>query len=176
MVGEIRDLETGSIAIKAALTGHLVLSTIHTNDAPSTINRLIDMGLQPFLVASAINLIQAQRLIRRICKKCKAPHQYPRQLLADAGFTDQEIAETQFHLGKGCDDCRQTGYRGRVGLYEVMPMSAVLKKMVTDGASTAEVRAQALREGMITLRQHGLQKMKQGLTTLEEVLRETSLQ
>jgi len=176
MVGEIRDTETGSIAIKAALTGHLVLSTIHTNDAPSTINRLIDMGLQPFLVASATNLIQAQRLVRRICKKCRAPHQYPKHLLVEAGFSEQDIAETQFYLGKGCEECRQTGYRGRVGLYEVMPMSQALKKMVTDGASNAEIRAQALREGMVTLRRHGLEKMRQGHTTLEEVLRETSFQ
>jgi type IV pilus assembly protein PilB len=174
MVGEIRDTETGSIAIKAALTGHLVLSTIHTNDAPSTINRMIDMGLQPFLVASATNLIQAQRLVRRICAKCRQEHEYPRHLLLEAGLGEAELAESKFYLGKGCDDCRQTGYRGRVGLYEVMPLSPTLKKMVTDEASAAEIKQQALREGMVTLRRDGLEKMKRGLTTLEEVLRETS--
>ncbi|MFN2431211.1 MAG: type IV-A pilus assembly ATPase PilB [Gemmatimonadota bacterium] len=174
MVGEIRDTETGSIAIKAALTGHLVLSTIHTNDAPSTINRLIDMGLQPFLVASATNLIQAQRLVRRVCKRCKEPHQYPRNLLVEAGFSDADIEQTVFYTGKGCEECRQTGYRGRVGLYEVMPLSATLKKMVTNEASSAEIKDQALREGLVTLRRDGLEKMKRGLTTLEEVLRETS--
>ncbi len=174
MVGEIRDTETGSIAIKAALTGHLVLSTIHTNDAPSTINRMIDMGLQPFLVASATNLIQAQRLVRRICKKCRQEHQYPQHLLLEAGLAEVEIAESKFFLGKGCEECRHTGYRGRVGLYEVMPLSPTLKKMVTDDASAAEIKQQALREGMVTLRRDGLEKMKRGLTTLEEVLRETS--
>jgi type IV pilus assembly protein PilB len=174
MVGEIRDTETGSIAIKAALTGHLVLSTIHTNDAPSTINRMIDMGLQPFLVASATNLIQAQRLVRRICKKCRQEHVYPKHLLLEAGLGEAELAESKFYLGKGCEECRQTGYRGRVGLYEVMPLSPTLKKMVTDDASAAEIKQQALREGMVTLRRDGLEKMKRGLTSLEEVLRETS--
>ncbi len=174
MVGEIRDTETGSIAIKAALTGHLVLSTIHTNDAPSTINRMIDMGLQPFLVASATNLIQAQRLVRRICQKCKGEHKYARHLMLEAGFSEQELAATTFFMGKGCEECRQTGYKGRLGLYEVMPLSPTLKKMVTDEASAAEIKQQALREGMLTLRRDGLEKMKRGLTTLEEVLRETS--
>jgi type IV pilus assembly protein PilB len=174
MVGEIRDTETGSIAIKAALTGHLVLSTIHTNDAPSTINRLIDMGLQPFLVASATNLIQAQRLVRRVCGRCKEPHQYPRHLLLEAGFSEKEIEETTFFAGAGCEECRQTGYRGRVGLYEVMPLSSTLKRMVTNEASSAEIKEQALKEGMLTLRRDGLEKMKRGLTTLEEVLRETT--
>jgi type IV pilus assembly protein PilB len=174
MVGEIRDTETGSIAIKAALTGHLVLSTIHTNDAPSTINRMIDMGLQPFLVASATNLIQAQRLVRRICQKCKEPHQYSKPLLLEAGLTEQDVASNVFYSGKGCEECRHTGYRGRVGLYEVMPLSSALKKMVTDGASAADIKAQALREGLVTLRRDGLEKIKRGLTTLEEVLRETS--
>jgi type IV pilus assembly protein PilB len=174
MVGEIRDAETGSIAIKAALTGHLVLSTIHTNDAPSTINRMIDMGLQPFLVASATNLIQAQRLVRRICQKCKGEHKYARHLMLEAGFSEQELASTTFFMGKGCEECRQTGYKGRLGLYEVMPLSPTLKKMVTDEVSAAEIKQQALREGMVTLRRDGLEKMKRGLTTLEEVLRETS--
>lgn len=174
MVGEIRDAETGSIAIKAALTGHLVLSTIHTNDAPSTINRMIDMGLQPFLVASATNLIQAQRLVRRVCSRCKARHQYPPHLLLEAGLSEEEVEEGQFSIGRGCDECRETGYRGRVGLYEVMPLSTTLKKLVTDEASTAEIRDRALQDGLVTLRRDGLNKMKRGLTTLEEVLRETT--
>ncbi|MBA2565323.1 MAG: type IV-A pilus assembly ATPase PilB [Gemmatimonadetes bacterium] len=174
MVGEIRDTETGSIAIKAALTGHLVLSTIHTNDAPSTINRLIDMGLQPFLVASATNLIQAQRLVRRICQRCKEPHQYQRNLLQEAGLSEREIEESTFFLGRGCEECRNTGYRGRVGLYEVMPLSPTLKKMVTNDASSAEIKEQALAEGLITLRRDGIEKMRRGVTSLEEVLRETS--
>jgi type IV pilus assembly protein PilB len=176
MVGEIRDTETGSIAIKAALTGHLVLSTIHTNDAPSTINRMIDMGLQPFLVASATNLIQAQRLVRRICKRCKEPHAYPAPLLREAGFSEEDIETTTFYSGRGCEECRNTGYRGRVGLYEVMPLSTTLKKMVTNQASAAELLEQALAEGMVTLRRDGLDKMRRGVTTLEEVLRETTFQ
>jgi type IV pilus assembly protein PilB len=175
MVGEIRDTETGSIAIKAALTGHLVLSTIHTNDAPSTINRMIDMGLQPFLVASATNLIQAQRLVRRVCQRCKEPHQYPRHLLLEAGLSEEDLQETVLYTGRGCEECRRTGYRGRVGLYEVMPLTTTLKKMVTDEASAAEIKAQALREGLVTLRRDGIEKMKRGLTSLEEVLRETSV-
>ena len=174
MVGEIRDAETGSIAIKAALTGHLVLSTIHTNDAPSTINRMIDMGLQPFLVASATNLIQAQRLVRRICQRCKQPERYPKHLLIEAGLTETEASEGVFYTGRGCEECRQTGYRGRLGLYEVMPLSSTLKKMITEGASAAEINQQALREGLVTLRRDGLDKMKRGLTSLEEVLRETT--
>jgi type IV pilus assembly protein PilB len=174
MVGEIRDAETGSIAIKAALTGHLVLSTIHTNDAPSTVNRMIDMGLQPFLVASAMNCIVAQRLVRRVCDDCKKPKRYPREALEEAGFQGEDL-EREYLEGVGCPVCDDTGYRGRVGLYEVMAMTSATRRLITNHASTAEIRDQALADGMLTLRDDGLRKMRNGVTTLDEVLRETSL-
>jgi type IV pilus assembly protein PilB len=174
MVGEIRDLETGSIAIKAALTGHLVLSTLHTNDAPSTITRMIDMGIEPFNVASAVNLITAQRLLRRICGNCKESTTYPEEFLRGAGLTDQEIDEASFFKGAGCETCGGTGYKGRAGLYEVMAMSPALRRMVLQGASTADLQKQAIEEGMLTLRMDGLLKMRKGVTTLEEVIKETA--
>ncbi|HUP18655.1 MAG TPA: type IV-A pilus assembly ATPase PilB [Gemmatimonadota bacterium] len=174
MVGEIRDLDTGSIAIKAALTGHLVLSTIHTNDAPSTINRMVDMGLQPFLVASALNCIVAQRLVRRICSACKSPHRYPPEILSNAGIEGDD-ADAPYFEGKGCVECDDSGYRGRVGLYEVMPISAELRRLVTNNASVEDLRNQAIDDGMITLRKDGILKMQAGVTTLDEILRETSL-
>jgi len=172
MVGEIRDLETGSIAVKAALTGHLVLSTLHTNDAPATINRMIDMGIEPFLVASSTNLIAAQRLVRRICKNCKEPEDLSPEALADIGLP----ADAQPMHGKGCDQCGGSGYKGRQGLYEVMPITPSLRELILDRASTAEIRKQAVSEGMLTLRADGLEKIKKGLTTIEEVLRETTVQ
>ncbi|MFN2420031.1 MAG: type IV-A pilus assembly ATPase PilB [Gemmatimonadota bacterium] len=174
MVGEIRDLDTGSIAIKAALTGHLVLSTIHTNDAPSTINRMIDMGLQPFLVASAMNCIVAQRLVRRICEECKQPKQYVQEVLEEAGIKGEEL-DREYAEGRGCTACDNTGYRGRIGLYEVMPIYAATRRLINSHASTAEIRDQALADGMITLRDDGVRKMRMNVTTLDEVLRETSL-
>jgi type IV pilus assembly protein PilB len=174
MVGEIRDIETGSIAIKAALTGHLVLSTLHTNDAPSTITRMVDMGIEPFNVASAVNLITAQRLVRRICSKCKEPATYPTEYLRAAGLSDQEIAESTFYRGKGCDVCGGSGYKGRQGLYEVMAMSPTLRRMILQGGSTAELRDQAIADGMLTLRMDGMLKIKRGITTLEEVIKETA--
>jgi type IV pilus assembly protein PilB len=174
MVGEIRDLETGSIAIKAALTGHLVLSTIHTNDAPSTISRMIDMGLQPFLVASAMNCIIAQRLVRRVCDDCKQLKKYPRGALEEAGFEGEDL-DREFFEGRGCPACDDTGYRGRIGLYEVMPITSTMRRLVTNHASTAELKEQASADGMISLRADGLRKMRAGITTLDEVLRETSL-
>jgi type IV pilus assembly protein PilB len=173
MVGEIRDLETGSIAIKAALTGHLVLSTIHTNDAPSTVNRMVDMGLQPFLVASALNAIVAQRLVRRICDECKHPRQYSREVLIEAGLSGNDLDSIYFD-GEGCSACDDSGYRGRVGLYEVMPITAGQRQLITNHATTTEIRDQAIADGMLTLRQDGLTKMRAGVTTLDEVLRETS--
>ncbi len=173
MVGEIRDVETGSIAIKAALTGHLVLSTIHTNDAPSTVNRMIDMGLQPFLVASALNCIVAQRLVRRICKDCKRERTYQPEVLLEAGLPEEELDHV-FYEGEGCSSCDDTGYKGRLGLYEVMPISKSMKRLITNHAGTAEILEQALEDGMITLRRDGFEKMKRGITTLDEVLRETS--
>jgi len=172
MVGEIRDLETGSIAVKAALTGHLVLSTLHTNDAPATINRMIDMGLEPFLVASSTNLIMAQRLVRRICKHCKVEEDVPPEALTDIGLAPG----TTVYRGKGCDKCSGNGYAGRQGLYEVMPITSALRELILDRASTSEIRKKAREEGMLTLREDGLKKIQRGITTIEEVLRETTVQ
>lgn len=172
MVGEIRDLETGSIAVKAALTGHLVLSTLHTNDAPATVNRMIDMGIEPFLVASSTNLIMAQRLVRRVCKNCKEVEPVSSEVLADIGLAPS----TQPMHGKGCDQCGGTGYAGRQGLYEVMPITPALRELILDRASTGEIRKQAVKEGMVTLRDDGLIKVQKGITTIEEVLRETTVQ
>ena len=170
MVGEIRDLETGGIAVKAALTGHLVLSTLHTNDAPSTINRMIDMGIEPFLVATSTNIIMAQRLVRRICKTCKEVAEIPPEALINIGAP----ADMTVYHGRGCDECGGTGYRGRQGLYEVLPVTANIRELVLDRASTAEIRDAAVEEGMLTLRMDGIRNMGRGTTTLEEVLRETA--
>ena len=174
MVGEIRDIETGGIAIKAALTGHLVLSTLHTNDAPSTITRMIDMGLAAFNVASAVNLIVAQRLIRRICSDCKEEHTYSSEELAGLGMTDEEIAGITFYKGAGCNTCGGTGYKGRAGLYEVMALSPALRRLILKAASTAEIQDTAVEEGMLTLRMDGIVKIRNGVTTLEEVVKETA--
>jgi type IV pilus assembly protein PilB len=173
LVGEIRDFETAEIAVKAALTGHLVLSTLHTNDAPSTVNRLMNMGIEPFLVASSVNLICAQRLVRRICAKCKEEHPMPPAALVQAGYTPEEAEEVTPMRGKGCDKCNKTGYKGRVGLYEVMEVTDELRELVLVGASALELRRKAIDDGMITLRQSGLLKVRDGLTTIEEVARET---
>ncbi|HSJ16392.1 MAG TPA: type IV-A pilus assembly ATPase PilB [Longimicrobiales bacterium] len=173
MVGEIRDIETGGIAIKASLTGHLVLSTLHTNDAPSTITRLIDMGLEPFNVAAALNCVTAQRLVRRICTNCKAPTQYQEDVLDACSVAGEDRALT-FYKGAGCDRCSGTGYKGRAGLYEVMAMSPELRRMIMHGASADELRTQGLAEGMLTLRMDGMKKVAKGVTTLEEVVKETA--
>jgi len=173
LVGEIRDFETAEIAVKAALTGHLVLSTLHTNDAPSTINRLMNMGIEPFLVASSVNLICAQRLVRRICASCKIEHPTPAQALVQAGFSADDAKHVVPKKGKGCEKCNNTGYKGRVGLYEVMDISDELRELVLVGASGLELRRKAIEEGMLTLRMSGLRKVKDGLTTIEEVARET---
>jgi type IV pilus assembly protein PilB len=174
MVGEVRDLETAGIAVKAALTGHLVLSTLHTNDAPSTINRLIDMGVEPFLVSSSVRLILAQRLIRRICSRCAAPVEPHPEALAELGVTEEWAKGVAFKRGKGCDSCNQSGYSGRQGLFEVMPISPALGRMILDRRSADEIREKAVEEGMLTLRQDGIRKVQKGITTIEEVLRETS--
>jgi type IV pilus assembly protein PilB len=174
MVGEIRDLETGSIAIKASLTGHLVLSTLHTNDAPSTVTRMIDMGIEPFNVASAVNIIVAQRLVRRICAGCKEEQKYSDDELHSLGVAPAEGEKLTFYRGPGCDACNGTGYKGRQGLYEVMAMSSPLRRMVLRGASTEELREQAVKEGMLTLRMDGMLKVRRGITTLEEVAKETA--
>ena len=175
LVGEIRDFETAEIAVKAALTGHLVLSTLHTNDAPSTISRLMNMGIEPFLVATSVNLICAQRLVRRICVQCKEPLQIQASALTEAGFTPDEASKTVVQHGKGCATCNNTGYKGRVGLYEVMEISDDLRELILVGASALEIKKKALEMGMITLRRSGLQKVATGQTTMEEVLRETVL-
>jgi type IV pilus assembly protein PilB len=175
LVGEIRDFETAEIAVKAALTGHLVLSTLHTNDAPSTISRLMNMGIEPFLVATSVNLICAQRLVRRICSNCKEPLELPEQALLDAGFRPDEVKKTTVYQGKGCSNCNKNGYKGRVGLYEVMEVTDELRELILVGASALELKKKALDLGMITLRRSGLIKAAAGQTTLEEVLRETVL-
>jgi type IV pilus assembly protein PilB len=175
LVGEIRDFETAEIAVKAALTGHLVLSTLHTNDAPSTISRLMNMGIEPFLVATSVNLICAQRLVRRICVQCKEPLQLQAEALTEAGYSPEEAAKITVQHGKGCATCNNTGYKGRVGLYEVMEINDELRELVLVGASALELKKKAMEQGMITLRRSGLQKVASGLTTMEEVLRETVL-
>ncbi|HJU94270.1 MAG TPA: type IV-A pilus assembly ATPase PilB [Pyrinomonadaceae bacterium] len=173
LVGEIRDFETAEIAIKAALTGHLVLSTLHTNDAPSTISRLMNMGIEPFLVATSVNLIQAQRLIRRICKDCKQEHQTPPEALIEVGFSPEEAKTIKTYKGKGCSTCNNTGYKGRIGLYEVMEITDEIRELILIGASALELRKKAIEDGMISLRESGLYKIRSGVTTPEEVVRET---
>jgi type IV pilus assembly protein PilB len=173
LVGEIRDFETAEIAVKAALTGHLVLSTLHTNDAPSTINRLMNMGIEPFLVASSLNLVCAQRLVRRICANCKVDDPLPPQALVNVGFAPELAERVVPKKGKGCEKCNRTGYKGRVGLYEVMDITDELRELILVGASALELRRKAIEEGMITLRGSGLRKIADGVTTIEEVVRET---
>jgi type IV pilus assembly protein PilB len=173
LVGEIRDFETAEIGVKAALTGHMVLSTLHTNDAPSTVSRLMNMGIEPFLVATSVNLIQAQRLIRRICKNCKVEVQLPPEALIDVGFAPSEVGSVPMYKGRGCQTCNGTGYKGRVGLYEVMEIGDDMRELILVGASALELRKKAIDEGMLTLRMSGIEKIRQGVTTIEEVVRET---
>jgi type IV pilus assembly protein PilB len=173
LVGEIRDFETAEIAIKAALTGHLVLSTLHTNDAPSTISRLMNMGIEPFLVATSVNLIQAQRLIRRVCKDCKVEQPTPPEALMEIGFKAEESHQLKTFKGRGCQTCNGTGYKGRVGLYEVMEVTDEIRELILIGASSLELRKRAIDDGMLTLRESGLHKIRNGITTIEEVVRET---
>jgi type IV pilus assembly protein PilB len=175
LVGEIRDSETAQIAVKASLTGHLVLSTLHTNDAPSAITRLADIGIEPFLLSTAVQLICAQRLVRKICSTCKQEQQVPQQTLIDVGFTVEEAGNVRVFQGAGCAKCRNTGYKGRLGLFEVMEITADLKEMIAVGKSAIELKIKAVDEGMITLRRSGLIKVMNGLTTLDEVLGETVL-
>jgi type IV pilus assembly protein PilB len=173
MVGEIRDFETAQIAIQAALTGHLVMSTVHTNDAPGTITRLIDMGIEPFLITSAVLLILAQRLVRKICTECKEPVQVNPKLLLGLGVPREEINGFTVYKGKGCALCSNTGYKGRIGLYEVMPLRDSLKELVLSRASTIEIKKEAIRLGMKSLRMSGISKINEGMTTIEEILRTT---
>jgi type IV pilus assembly protein PilB len=173
MVGEIRDFETAEIAIKAALTGHLVFSTLHTNDAPSSIIRLMNMGVEPFLVSTSVLAIVAQRLVRRICKECKEQVDTPEKALIDIGFTPEEVSSVTIYRGAGCKKCNETGYKGRVGLFEVLKVTQSMRNAILSGSNTEELKALAIKEGMITLRRSGLEKIKLGITTVEEVLRET---
>lgn len=173
MVGEIRDYETAEIAVKAALTGHLVLSTLHTNDAPSTVNRLLNMGIEPFLVSSACNLILAQRLARKICVKCKERIEVPEKALVDLGITREQAEKANISHGKGCSECNGTGYKGRIALYEVMPFSEGIKDMVLNGGSSADIKRQAIKDGVKTLRMSGISKVLEGMSAMEEVLRVT---
>ena len=173
LVGEIRDFETAEIAVKAALTGHLVLSTLHTNDAPSTVNRLMNMGIEPFLVASSLNLVCAQRLVRRICKNCVEAQPLPAVALEKAGFSPEDAKTVVPNHGTGCEKCNKTGFKGRVGLYEVMEVTEALRELVLIGSSAMDLRRKAIEEGMVTLRQSGLRKVKDGVTTIDEVVRET---
>jgi len=173
MVGEIRDFETAEISVKAALTGHLVLSTLHTNDAPSTISRLLNMGIEPFLVSASVILIVAQRLVRKVCTECKVEENVPIPALIQLGFSEEEAPSVKAYKGKGCSVCNGSGYKGRVALYEVMPLKEELKEMILEGASADEIKKTSVRIGMKTLRASGLVKIKDGVTTIEEVLKIT---
>ena len=171
MVGEVRDFETAEVAIKAALTGHLVLSTLHTNDAPSTISRLLNMGVESFLVSSAVNLVLAQRLARKVCNECRVEEAVPPEALFDLGVREDEMGTFACFRGKGCAGCNNTGYRGRIALYEVMPMYEQIRELVLLGASSSEVKKESIRLGMLTLRRSGINKLKLGVTSIEEVIR-----
>jgi type IV pilus assembly protein PilB len=175
LVGEVRDFETAEVAIKAAMTGHLVLSTLHTNDAPSSINRLMNMGIEPFLVATSVHMIVAQRLVRRVCSFCKEPAEVPPAALMEVGFSERESRTLKLFRGHGCERCSNTGYKGRVGLYEVMEVTDDVREMILSGASSNELRNKAIEGGMMTLRGSGLEKIRNGLTTMDEVVRETVL-
>jgi len=174
MVGEIRDIDTASIATKAALTGHLVLSTLHTNDAPSAIGRLIDMGIEPFLVASSVNLVLAQRLVRKVCNGCKRQIELTEELLAELQMNRSDLAGATITEGEGCIECNSTGYRGRAGVYEVMTITPVLRDLILQRASAIEIKRSAVQGGMLTLRRDALMKLRRGLTSVEEVLKETA--
>jgi type IV pilus assembly protein PilB len=174
MIGEIRDFETAEIAVKAALTGHFVLSTLHTNDAPSTVTRLLNMGVEPFLVTASLQLVEAQRLIRKICVNCKEPIPTPKDELRTLGAKDEEIDTAACAKGKGCDKCNGSGFKGRIAVYEVMAMHESLKELVLQGASAVELKTEAIRTGMRTLRMAGVTKVCQGVSSFEEVARITA--
>jgi len=173
MVGEIRDQETSEIAIRAALTGHLVLSTAHTNDAPSTINRLVDMGTEPYMLSTSLVCICSQRLIRKVCSSCKTPVSVPREAIVEAGVDPDRFQGITFYEGTGCAKCNQTGYSGRVGIYEVMPIDDEMRGLIEGDANSIELEKAALRKGMVSLREAALRKLEAGVTTFEEVVRET---
>ncbi len=173
LVGEMRDFDTVDIAIKAALTGHLVFSTVHTNDAASTVMRLVNMNVEPFLVSDSVHLIVAQRLVRRLCNDCKARHNLPPEALMDIGYSKEDAEKVKVYKPNGCNNCHNTGYRGRVGLFEVMKVEDNIKDLILGRASSQAIKRKALENGTNTLRQSGLHKIKQGVTSIEEVLRET---
>jgi type IV pilus assembly protein PilB len=173
LIGEMRDLETADIAIKAALTGHLVFSTIHTNDAASSVIRLVNMNVEPFLIADSVILVAAQRLVRRLCQKCKVPHKLPEKALLDIGYLPEEMKSVQAWKAGGCESCNNTGYKGRVALYEVMPIDDDIREQILTRAQSREIKKKAIEKGMITLRRSGLIKIKNGVTSIEEVLRES---
>jgi len=175
MIGEIRDFETAEIAVKAALTGHLVLSTLHTNDAPSTVTRLLNMGVEPFLVTASLQLVEAQRLIRKICANCKEPVEVQPQALLNVGYKKDEIGTFTVYKGRGCEKCNNTGYKGRVGLIEVMAIDDDIRELILSGGTAIDIKKKAAEIGMISLRRSGLIKIKDGVTTIEEVVRETVL-
>ncbi len=170
MVGEIRDKETAEIAIKAALTGHLVLSTLHTNDTAATISRLLDMGIPGYLIASSLALVEAQRLVRKICPNCKEPVKHDPDFLLTLGLDPNDPHNQVYYRGKGCLECNNTGYKGRMGLFEVMPITHTIRRMIIENAPVDDIKMQAMREGMLTLRQDGILKARQGITSLEQVL------
>ena len=174
MVGEIRDFETAEIGVKAALTGHLVLSTLHTNDAPSSVSRMLNMGIEPFLVASSVNLIGAQRLVRKLCKDCKEPIEVDREVLIELGVPPEHVADFQVQRGAGCRTCNSTGCKGRIAVYEIMIMRDELREFILNGASTLELKREAIRQGMKTLRMSAIGKLGQGMTSIEEVVRATA--
>ena len=173
MVGEIRDLETAEIAIRAALTGHLVFSTLHTNDAPSAFTRLIDMGIEPFLVASSVEAVMAQRLVRTICPYCKTEQKLEHDYLKRIGFPEHEIATAKIYKGAGCEECRQLGYQGRMGIYEILILNEALRPLILNRSAASTIAQKAIEQGMRTLRTDGWNKVKAGQTTIEEVLRVT---
>ncbi len=173
LIGEMRDIETVDIAIKAALTGHLVFSTLHTNDAVTTITRLMNMDVEPYLIADSVVLIVAQRLVRRLCQKCRSPHKLPLEALVDIGFSQEEAKDVKVYKPNGCSLCHNTGYQGRIGLFEVLEITEEIKGLILSRERSSKIKEQTIKQGMTTLRQSGLVKIKQGITSIEEVLRET---
>jgi len=173
MVGEIRDFETAEIAIKAALTGHLVLSTLHTNDAPSTITRLLNMGIEPIMVSSSVIIVVAQRLARKICQNCKEEQKISETTFIRSGMTPEEVPNAKCYIGLGCSECNNSGYKGRIALYEIMRVKDELKELILQGASASDIKKEAIRLGMVTLRQSGIQKVLDGTTSIDEILRVT---
>jgi len=176
MVGEIRDVETAQIAVQAALTGHLVLSTLHTNDAPSTVTRLRDMGVEPYLITATLEGVLAQRLVRRICPDCRTEYEPSKELIMELNLTPEQVAGKKFYYGRGCERCNNTGFKGRTGLFELLVMSDPIRDLIANNASTEAIRQAARKMGMTTLREAGLRALFNGITTIEEVVRETAFE